>query len=173
MLAVIEVTDLGELKALVTDLHRDPDACARLALRLRTERPCAAIKATVGDRPLFRPPTSLRCRPQRALRNRNWPFSFVARSGMMARNVLGSDEAQRPSHMTHKALTGGGWMIEIMSSGLAGRRRRYLVAIADRAEAVAAILHDLGSDTDVTSVVAVSLKELEIANVCPGQIAAV
>jgi len=75
--------------------------------------------------------------------------------------------------MTHKTLTDGGWMIEIMSSGLYGRRRRYLVAIADRAKAVAAILHDLGPDTDVTSVVAVSLEELEIAKVGPGQIAAV
>ena len=64
-------------------------------------------------------------------------------------------------------------MIEILSSGSAGSRRRYLIAIADRAEAVAAILHDLGPDTDVTSVVAVSLEELEIAKVGPGQIAAV
>jgi hypothetical protein len=64
-------------------------------------------------------------------------------------------------------------MIEILSSGLAGSRRRFLVAIADRAEAVDAILHDLGPDTDVTSVVAVSLEELEIAKVGPGKIAAV
>ena len=84
-----------------------------------------------------------------------------------------SGEAQPPSHLTQKTFTGGGWMIEIMSSGLDGRRRRYLVAIADRAEVVAAILHDLGPDTDITSVVAVSLEELEIAKVGPGQIAAI
>ena len=75
--------------------------------------------------------------------------------------------------MTNKKFTAGGWMIEILSSGSAGSRRRYLIAIADRAEAVAAILHDLGPDTDITSVVAVSLEELEIAKVGPGQIAAV
>jgi hypothetical protein len=75
--------------------------------------------------------------------------------------------------MTQKKFTAGGWMIEILSGGLAGSRRRFLVAIADRAEAVDAILHDLGPDTDVTSVVAVSLEELEIAKVGPGKIAAV
>ena len=64
-------------------------------------------------------------------------------------------------------------MIEILSSGVGESRRRYLVAIADRAKAVATILHDLGPDTDITSVVAVSLEELEIAKVGPGQIAAV
>ena len=37
-----------------------------------------------------------------------------------------------PSCMTQK--TTGGWMIEVVSSGLGGPRRRYLVAIADRSE---------------------------------------
>ncbi len=75
--------------------------------------------------------------------------------------------------MTNKTFTAGGWMIEILSSGVGGSRRRYVVAIADRAEAIGAILHDLGPDTDVTSVVAVSLEEIEIAKVGPGKIAAV
>ena len=75
--------------------------------------------------------------------------------------------------MTDKKFTVGGWMIEIFSSGVGVSRRRYLVAITVRAEAVAAILHDPGPDTDITSVVTVSLEELEIAKVGPGQIAAV
>jgi DNA-binding protein H-NS len=33
-------------------------------------------------------------------------------------------------------FTAGGWMIEILSSGVGGSRRRYLVAIANRAEAI-------------------------------------
>jgi hypothetical protein len=69
--------------------------------------------------------------------------------------------------------TGGGWMIEILSSGLGVRRRRYLVAVADRAKALDTIVHELGPETDVTSVVAVSQEQLEIARVEPGKIAAV
>ena len=76
--------------------------------------------------------------------------------------------------MTNKKFTGGGWMIEILSSGLGGsRRRRYLVAIADREKAIDTVVHELGPDTDISSVVAVSLEELEIANLEPGKIAAV
>ena len=75
--------------------------------------------------------------------------------------------------MTHKTFTGGGWMIEILSSGLGGRRRRYLVAIADRANAIDAIVHHLGPDTDITSVVSVSQEQLEIAKVEPGKITSV
>lgn len=63
-------------------------------------------------------------------------------------------------------------MIEILSSGLDGRRRRFLVAIADRAKAIDALVHELGPDTDISSVVAVSLEELEIAQLEPGKIAA-
>jgi hypothetical protein len=75
--------------------------------------------------------------------------------------------------MTHKTFTGGGWMIEILSSGLGGRRRRYLVAVADRAKAMDLVVNLLGPDTDITSVVSVSREEIEIAKVEPGKIAAV
>ena len=67
----------------------------------------------------------------------------------------------------------GGWMIEILSSGLGGRRRRYLVAIADRSKAIDTIIHHLGADTDITSVVSVSQEQLEIAKVEPGKIISV
>lgn len=67
----------------------------------------------------------------------------------------------------------GGWMIEILSSGLGGRRRRYLVAIADRANAIDMIVNHLGPDTDITSVVSVSQAQLEIAKLEPGKFAAV
>ena len=67
----------------------------------------------------------------------------------------------------------GGWMIEILSSGLGGRRRRYLVAIADQAAAIATIVDHLGPDTDITSVVSVSQEQLEIATLEPGKFAAV
>jgi hypothetical protein len=74
--------------------------------------------------------------------------------------------------MTHKTFTGG-WMIEILSSGLDSRRRRYLVAIADRAKAIDLIINHLGPDTDITSVVSVSQEQLEIAKLEPGKFAAV
>ena len=67
----------------------------------------------------------------------------------------------------------GGWMIEILSSGLGGRRRRYLVAIADRAAAIETIVNHLRPDTDITSVVCVSQEQLEIATLEPGKFAAV
>lgn len=70
-------------------------------------------------------------------------------------------------------IPNSGWMIEVLSSGLDGRRRRYLVAIADRATAIAAIIHELGSDTDITSVVSVHPEQLAIAQVAPGKITAV
>jgi len=63
-------------------------------------------------------------------------------------------------------------MIEVLSSGLGSRRRRYLVAIADRAKAIDTIVDHLGPETDVTSVVSVSQEQLEIAKVEPGKIAA-
>ena len=62
----------------------------------------------------------------------------------------------------------GGWMIEILSSGLGGRRRRYLVANADRGSAIDLMINDLGPDTDITSVVSVSQEQLEIAKLEPG-----
>ena len=64
-------------------------------------------------------------------------------------------------------------MIEVLSSGLGVRRRRYLVAIADRAVAIETIVQHLGPDTDVTSVVSVSREQLEIAKVEPGKITSV
>ena len=67
----------------------------------------------------------------------------------------------------------GGWMIEVLSSGLGVRRRRYLVAIADRAAAIETIIQHLGPDTDITSVVSVSREQLEIAKVEPGKITSV
>jgi hypothetical protein len=73
--------------------------------------------------------------------------------------------------MTHKTFTGGGWMIEILSSGLGSRRRRFLVAIADRGKAIDLIVNHLGPDTDITSVVSVSQEELEIAKVERGKFA--
>jgi hypothetical protein len=75
--------------------------------------------------------------------------------------------------MTHKTFTGGGWMIEVVSSGLGGRRRRYLVAIADRAKAIDLIINYLGPDTDITSAVSVSQEELEVAKLEPGKFAPV
>ena len=74
--------------------------------------------------------------------------------------------------MPNKKLTGG-WMIEVVSSGLGGRRRRYLVAIADQAKAIDLIISHLGPDTDITSAVSVSHKELEIAKLEPGKFAPV
>ena len=67
----------------------------------------------------------------------------------------------------------GGWMIEVLSSGLGVRRRRYLVAIADRAAAIETVVQHLGPDTDITSVVSVSREQLEIAKVEPGKITSV
>jgi hypothetical protein len=72
--------------------------------------------------------------------------------------------------MPNKKLTGG-WMIEVVSSGLGGRRRRYLVAIADQAKAANLIISHLGPDTDITSAVSVSRNELEIAKLEPGKFA--
>ena len=73
--------------------------------------------------------------------------------------------------MPNKKLTDG-WMIEAVSSGLGGRRR-YLVAVADRAKAIDLIINHLGPDTDITSVVSVSQEQLEIATLEPGKFAAV
>jgi hypothetical protein len=67
----------------------------------------------------------------------------------------------------------GGWMIEVLSSGLGVRRRRYLVAAADRAAAIETIVQHLGPDTDITSVVSVSREQLEIAKVEPGKFTSV
>lgn len=60
-------------------------------------------------------------------------------------------------------------MIEVVSSGLGGRSRRYLVAIADRAKAVDLIVNHLGPDTDITSVVSVPLEQLEFAKLEHGK----
>lgn len=67
----------------------------------------------------------------------------------------------------------GGWMIEILGSGVGRRRRRYLVAIADRAKAIGTVVEHLGPDTDVTSVVSVSREQLEIAKVGHGKITSI
>ena len=64
-------------------------------------------------------------------------------------------------------------MIEILSSGLGVRRRRYLVAIADRARAIDLIINHLGPDTDITSVVSVSPEHLEFAKLESGKFASV
>jgi hypothetical protein len=74
--------------------------------------------------------------------------------------------------MRSKKLTGG-WMVEVISSGLGGRRRRYLVAIADEAKAIDLIVSHLGPDTDVSSVVSVSQEQLEFAKLEPGKFAPV
>jgi hypothetical protein len=67
-----------------------------------------------------------------------------------------------------KKLTGG-WMIDVVSSDLGGRRRRYLVAVADQAKAVDLIISHLGPDTEITSVVSVSQEQLELATLEPGK----
>jgi hypothetical protein len=54
-----------------------------------------------------------------------------------------------------------------------GRRRRYLVAIADQAKAIDLIVSHLGPDTEVSSVVSVSQEELEFAKLEPGKFAPV
>ena len=74
--------------------------------------------------------------------------------------------------MPNKKLTGG-WMIEVVSSGLGGRRRRYLVAIADQVKATNLIISYLGPDTEITSAVSVPQKELEVARLEPGKFAPV
>jgi hypothetical protein len=74
--------------------------------------------------------------------------------------------------MPNKKLTGG-WMIEVVSSGVGGRRRRYPVAIADQGKAIDLIISHLGPDTDITTAVSVSQKELEVAKLDPGKFAPV
>lgn len=74
--------------------------------------------------------------------------------------------------MPNTKLTGG-WMIEVVSSGIGGRRRRYLVAIADQAKAIHLIVSHLGPDTDITSVVSVSQEQLEVAKLEAGKFAPV
>jgi hypothetical protein len=63
-------------------------------------------------------------------------------------------------------------VIEILGTGSAGRRR-YLVGIADRGAAIAAILVELGNEAHITSVTPVPQAVLEIAKVMPGTIVAV
>jgi hypothetical protein len=67
----------------------------------------------------------------------------------------------------------GGWMIEVLSSGIGGRHRRYLIAIADRTAALAALHLLLGPDTDVSAATRVAQSALDIARVEPGKIVAV
>lgn len=67
-------------------------------------------------------------------------------------------------------MSDGGWMIEIFSSGLGARHSRYLVAIADRPKALAALHVLLGTQVHVSAVTRVSQADLDIAQVPPGKI---
>ena len=67
----------------------------------------------------------------------------------------------------------GGWMIEIFSSGVGPRHRRYLVAIPNRRKAVAALHVQLGTQIDVSAATRVTPRDLEISGVAPGKILAV
>jgi hypothetical protein len=66
----------------------------------------------------------------------------------------------------------GGWMVEVLGSGLKGRHQRYLVAIADRALATAAVIVQFGVDTDIKAVTRVGQAELDVAKVRAGGIVA-
>ena len=66
----------------------------------------------------------------------------------------------------------GGWMIEVFSSGVGPRHRRYLVAVSDRRKAVAALHAHVGAQIDVSAAPRVRLTDLEIAGVSPGKILA-
>ena len=58
MLAAVETQNLVELEALITHLHGDPPLHAfRELFDCEPNGVCAAIKAAVGDRALFRAPT--------------------------------------------------------------------------------------------------------------------
>ena len=67
----------------------------------------------------------------------------------------------------------GGWMIEIFGSGVGPRHRRYLVAIADRPKALAALHVQLGTQIHVSAATRVTPRDLEVAGVAPGKILAV
>ena len=66
----------------------------------------------------------------------------------------------------------GGWMIEVFSSGVGPRHRRYLVAVPDRRKAVAALHMYVGTQIDVSAATRVKLTDLEIAGGSPGKILA-
>ncbi len=72
--------------------------------------------------------------------------------------------------MTGDAASGG-WRVEILSGS--GDRRRYLVGIADRTAAIAAIVVELGNEAHIMSVTYVPPDVLEVAKIAPGNILAV
>ena len=63
-------------------------------------------------------------------------------------------------------------MVEILGDGLGHRHRRFIVGIANRATAVAAIHVQLGPEVQITSITRVSKADLQIAGVQPGKIVA-
>jgi hypothetical protein len=73
--------------------------------------------------------------------------------------------------MTDEARSGG-WVIEILGSGSA-ERKRYVVGIADRTLAISAILVELGNEAHIMSVTRVPQTVLEVAKVTPGKIIAI
>ena len=67
----------------------------------------------------------------------------------------------------------GGWMIEILGSGVGPHHRRYLVAVPDRRKTVAALHIMLGTQIAVSAATPATSRDLEIAGVSPGKILAV
>ena len=61
-------------------------------------------------------------------------------------------------------------MVEIL--GGSGDRRRYVVGIADRTAAIAAIVVELGNEAHIMSVTHLPQAVLEVAKVTPGKIVA-
>jgi hypothetical protein len=71
--------------------------------------------------------------------------------------------------MTDKASTTV-WMVEVLSDGIEGRHRRYLVALGTPDEARSAVHKMLGPDAVITSVTRVTAQVAAVSNLEVGKV---